>query len=71
MEAVQRLLPKRRVEVMGAVLVTYELPGAGPRALHDAKATVLTSPERRRELLVHQQATGALEQREGPTAAGR
>ncbi|MGR7002188.1 hypothetical protein ACU686_36170 [Yinghuangia aomiensis] len=71
MEAVQRLLAGRRVDVMDAVLVTYELLGAGPGALGDAKAIVLTSPGRRRELLLHQQVVEALEQSEGLTAAGR
>ncbi|MGA4541372.1 hypothetical protein ACPA54_15425 [Uniformispora flossi] len=71
MEVVQRLLARRRVDVTDAVLATYELLGAAPGALGDAKAIVLTSPGRRRELLVHQQVVEALEQSESPTAAGR
>ncbi|MFE2064413.1 hypothetical protein ACFXDH_18770 [Streptomyces sp. NPDC059467] len=61
MAAVQRLLGERRVEVLDAVLITRELLGAGPKAVGEAKAIVLTSPGRGRELRVHEQFMGAVE----------
>ncbi|NBE50661.1 hypothetical protein [Streptomyces boluensis] len=55
MAAVQRLLSEREVAVLDAVVITRELLGAGPGALAEAKAVVLTSPGRGRELRVHEQ----------------
>jgi hypothetical protein len=62
MAAVQRLLSERRVEVLDAVLITYELLGAGPAALGEAKTIVVTSPGRGRELAVHERFVDGLEQ---------
>jgi hypothetical protein len=39
MAAVQRLLSKRRVEVLDAVVITRELLGAGPTSLAEAKTS--------------------------------
>ncbi|MFD9408708.1 hypothetical protein ACFWBN_17060 [Streptomyces sp. NPDC059989] len=61
MDAVQRLLSERRVEVLDAVVVTRELLGAGPTALGEAKTIVLTSPGRGRELRVHDRLMADLE----------
>ncbi|MCX5328371.1 MULTISPECIES: hypothetical protein [unclassified Streptomyces] len=46
MDAVQRLLSDRGVNVMDSILVTRELLGAGPTALGEAKGIVLSSPSR-------------------------
>ncbi|WP_254394147.1 hypothetical protein [Streptomyces buecherae] len=62
MAAVQQLLTVRRVEVLNAVVITRELLGTGPKALGEAKAIVLTSPGRGRELRVHDRFMDAVEQ---------
>lgn len=55
MEAVQELLSSRAVGVMDSIIITRELLGAGPTALRDAKAIVLSSPSRSTERQVHQE----------------
>ena len=65
MAAVQQLLSERRVEVLGAVVITRELLGAGLNALAEAKTIVLTSPGRGRELRIHEQFVDDLEQSSG------
>ncbi|WP_256967838.1 hypothetical protein [Streptomyces sp. CS057] len=62
MTAVQRRLSERRVEVLDAVVITRELLGAGPTSLAEAKTVVLTSPDRGRELRVHEQFMDGSEQ---------
>ncbi|MET9105278.1 hypothetical protein [Streptomyces zhihengii] len=62
MDAVQRLLSERKVEVLDAVVITRELLGAGPTSLAEAKIIVLTSPGRGRELRAHEQFMDGLEQ---------
>ncbi|MFE7380071.1 hypothetical protein ACFU9F_06860 [Streptomyces zhihengii] len=62
MDAVQRLLSERQIEVLDAVVITRELLGAGPTSLAEAKTIVLTSPGRGRELRAHEQFMDGLEQ---------